>query len=117
MKLHYEDRLVFTSQTGKSDRVCTKDLSIGEALMNIYHLQLDTCEDGSYELNCDDENLNDSMILHRAAGILHSSMANISFYSDCYPPSGEYVSGQQMQVICSSTSVRLYFMVHHEKGL
>ena len=90
LKGHFGDRLIFISQSGKSDLVCPKTLSLGDVLIQVNKLHLKYADDGSIEFACDSNNecdLNDLSILHRAAGVICKNIANVSFISDCYPSS------------------------------
>jgi len=86
----FGDRLLFIAQPGLSELVCSAEVTVGDALKRIsaLHVQINDlgeCEYTSSDLaehpDCD------SVILHRAAGILRNAMSGITFQSTHYSPS------------------------------
>lgn len=93
LKGYFRDRLIFISQSGKSDLVCSKELSLGDVLTKVDEINFKNTDDStefafSSNNECDES---DSVILHRAADIVRRIIANVSFISDFYPSSGDLV--------------------------
>jgi len=92
MKLmnHFGERLSFISQPGKSDLVCSGDISIGDALRQVVQLQVHANEVGECELeSVAQSSENDTVVLHRAAGIIRNLISGLTFQSEGYDPSGK----------------------------
>lgn len=86
----FGDRLIFISQSGKSDLICSKYLTLGDALKRVNTLHIEKSEDGtSIGFAVNEFDPSDSMILHKAASVVRKSIANVSFMSDSYPSSRE----------------------------
>ena len=88
LKQHFKDQIVFVPQSGKSDLVCSKDVTIGDALKKVNELHMRVSEQGEFEAFSVEEE-SDSQILHRAAGIIRKAIAGLSFQANEYAPSGE----------------------------
>lgn len=101
LKGHFGDSLVFIPQPGKSDFVCSKDLTLGDALQKVNTLQLHVENSDGEELDFSvpDSESSHSMTLHRAASILRSEISRVSFRADSYPSSGEIGISQCTQFV------------------
>ena len=87
---YFGDRLVFIDRIGKSNIVCSSDVTVGTALRKASELkeQLENEDDilqmqSISDSSPDDENI----VLYRAASILRHSMAEISDSGEYYIPS------------------------------
>lgn len=80
---------MFISQCGKSDFVCCNSVTVGDALKKASDLQVQVTEQGECELGDSEQCADDSVILHKAAGIIRNAMGGISFQENEYLPSGE----------------------------
>lgn len=89
LKGHFGGDLVFIPQSGKSDFVCSKDLSLGDVLQRVNVLQMEIADNGELDFSGSDSESSDSMVLHKAVGILRSEISKVAFNSDSYPSSGE----------------------------
>ena len=94
LKNYFGDKLVFIHQSGKSDIVCSSDITVGTALRKATELQdqlqnEDDVHQTQYDCDstlCQDDEV---QILHKAAGILRHCMADISYSGEYYFPSTE----------------------------
>ena len=76
LKKRFNDKLLFIIQAGKSDLVCSREVSVGDALKKVAALNIQISESGECELISDDANdLDNVAILHQAAGILRNAMS------------------------------------------
>ncbi len=91
LKNHFNDKLLFIAQPGKSDLVCSSEVSVGDALKKVAALNIQISESGECEYTTSEDTgeLDNAVILHQAAGILRSSMSGISFQTTHYTPSGD----------------------------
>jgi hypothetical protein len=91
LQKHFGDRISFISQPGKSDLVCSGDITVAEALKHVVRLQLHVNESGECELESSDDvnSEEDSVVLHKAAGIIRKCISGITFQSERYDPSGK----------------------------
>ena len=91
LKSHFGDRIIFISRAGKSDLVCSKELSLGDVITRLNNLNLKSAEEGTdFEFSSNDDNdESDLLTLHKAAGIIRKNIANVSFCSDFYPTTGD----------------------------
>ena len=82
LKSHFGDRIIFISRAGKSDLVCSKELSLGDVLTRLNNLNLKSAEEGTdFEFSSNDDNdESDLLTLHKAAGIIRK---NIVFWIGC----------------------------------
>lgn len=93
LKAHFGDRIIFIPQSGKSDLVCSKDVTIGDALKKVNELHMAISDQGEFEAFPVAED-SDSQVLHRAAGIIRKAIAGLSFQANEYAPSGEIEIGK-----------------------
>ena len=92
LKKHFNDELLFIAQAGKSDLVCSSEVSVGDALKKVATLNIRINESGECEyttMSDDSSELDSAVILHRTAGILHSSISGNTFQNIHYAPSRE----------------------------
>ena len=90
LKKRFNDKLLFIIQAGKSDLVCSREVSVGDALKKVAALNIQISESGECELISDDANdLDNVAILHQAAGILRNAMSGITFQTSHYSQSGD----------------------------
>ena len=92
LKKRFNDKLLFIAQAGKSDLVCSSEVSIGDALKKVATLNIKINESGECDFAStyeDPSELDSAVILHQAAGILRSSMSGITFQTTHYVPSGD----------------------------
>ena len=90
LQKHFGDRISFIVQPGKSDLVCSGDITVAEALKHVVRLQLHVNEIGECELESSDDvnSEEDTVVLHKAAGIIRKCIGDITFQSDRYDSSG-----------------------------
>ena len=81
--------IVFISQPGKSDFVCSSTVTVGDALQRAREFRVQVDEQGECELGGYEDGPDDRAILHKAAGVLRRAFEGISFQSSEYAPSGE----------------------------
>ena len=87
---HFGDKLSFISQPGKSDLVCSSDITVSDALKTVVQLQVHVNEGGECELQSTGEGSDDDIVvLHKAAGIIQNSISSLTFQSQWYDPSGK----------------------------
>ncbi|XP_014680008.1 PREDICTED: uncharacterized protein LOC106819957 [Priapulus caudatus] len=91
LKKHFDVKLLFIAQAGKSDLVCSREVSVGDALKKVAALNIEINESGKCEFTSEDGSDvdPDSVVLHRAAGIIRSAMSGITFQTSHYAPSGD----------------------------
>jgi len=85
------------SQPGKSDMVCSGKVTVGDGLKKAEALsaqisEMADCDFGS--LDTDVDQLDDTAILHRAAGIIRNATDGITFSSYYYSPSSALKPGE-----------------------
>lgn len=86
---HFGGKLSFISQPGKSDLICSGDITISDAIRQVVRLQVHVNEIGECELeSVAQSSENDTVILHRAAGIIRDLISGLTFQSEGYDPSG-----------------------------
>ena len=92
LKKRFGDRMLFISQTGKSDLVCSNEVTVGDLVKKVSALNIQINESGDYEFgSCDEsDQLDNAVILHQAAGILRDSISGKTFQSNHYNPSGQF---------------------------
>ncbi len=119
LKGYFGDRIIFISWAGKSDLVCSKELSLGDVLIGLDNLNLKNTEEGTdFEFSSnDDHGENDLVTLHKAAGIIRKNLANVSFCSDFYPTTGDLPMFGEMCGICPSTISQIHFLVYLRERL
>lgn len=88
LKQNFEDQIVFIPQSGKSDLVCSKDVTIGDALKKVNKLHMGISEQGKFEALSVPED-SDSQVFSGAAGIIRKAIAGLSFQENEYAPSSE----------------------------
>ena len=89
LKTKFGHDIVFISQCGKSDSVCCKSVTVGDALKKATELQIHIDEQGECELGDFEQPVDsDSVILHKAAGVIRNAVAGLSFQENEYLPSG-----------------------------
>ena len=84
--------MLFIAQAGKSDLVCSSEVSVGDALKKVVTLNIRINESGECEyttMSDDSSELDSAVILHRAAGFRRSSLSGISLQNTHYAPSRE----------------------------
>ena len=90
LKKHFNDQLSFVAQAGKSDLVCSCEVSVGDALKKVASLNLQINESGECEFTSEDASDVDSVvILLRADGTKTSnerdrSMSPLDHVSQSY---------------------------------
>ena len=89
LQKHFGDKISFIVQPGKSDLVCSGDITVSEALKHVVKLQLHVNEIGECELEStgDVNSEGDTVVLHKAAGIIRKCIGDITFHSDRYDSS------------------------------
>ena len=72
LQKHFGDKISFIVQPGKSDLVCSGDITVSEALKCTVKLQLHVNEIGECELEStgDVNSERDTVVLHKAASII-----------------------------------------------
>ena len=97
LKNHFQDKLVFLEQRGKSDLICSSKVSVGDALQKACELQKKLSDDKDLreDLNSEQTCLTESQILHSAAGILRSIMADAIKETNCHYDPSTSISVQQ----------------------
>lgn len=81
----FKDELVFVDRKGKSDLICSSSMSVGDALRKAASL-----EEALDSANKDDDltdstlHLDESQILHHAAGILRKHMASVDMNDNSF---------------------------------
>ena len=86
LKNYYGSKIVFISQRGKSDLVCSSSVSFLDAIEH----GKDQIDVGEFQLGLSQVYQDDTCsILHRAAGIMQNAFKGIVFNSDQYSLSKE----------------------------
>lgn len=95
LKRQFGEKLLFIAQPGMSDLVCSSEVTIGDAMKKVSDLNIRINEMGKCEYSTPGNieeyphESDSSMILHRAAGILRSSMSGTTFQRTHYSSSGD----------------------------
>lgn len=74
---HYGDELIFIERPGKSDLICSSAVTVGHAMREASILREKLTEDKEPMPQLRTETLTDNQILHKAAGILRTSMEEV----------------------------------------
>lgn len=83
--LNFNDKLVFVERKGKSDLICSSSITIGYALQKAESLREQLDNDMQYEEMFElNPTLDESQILHQAAGIIRREMTSIDKNNDFY---------------------------------
>lgn len=94
LKSHFENRLAFIDQKGRSDIICDYTLAIGEVLKGAALLDSDMDDMEIDDLASNTPQYDEKQLLHTAAGILREKMSNIKqsgeYYLSSYQVKGKY---------------------------
>jgi hypothetical protein len=88
---HFGDTLVFIDRIGKSDIVCSSDVTVGTALSKAAELQEQLQDDVEMQslLESPSNHEDEKIVLYKAAGILRHRMADIHASREHYLPSAD----------------------------
>ena len=89
LQKHFGEKISFIVQPGKSDLVCSRDITMSEALKHVVKLQLHVNEIGECELESPGDVNSEEVpvVLHKAADTIRKCICDITFQSDRYDSS------------------------------